>query len=190
PRKRPTTVWNSRVIVVLDFGSQYTQLIARRVRELDVYCEILPCTVDVAEVAAKRPEGIILSGGPASVYVEGAPQLARGILDLGTPVLGICYGMGLLNVHAGADVGRAERREYGRTRIGVVDTRDLFAGFEPGSETTVWMSHGDRMESLPEGWALLAQSTNAPIQAFRDPTARLFPLHFHPHPLPPNPGPA
>jgi GMP synthase (glutamine-hydrolysing) len=168
------------VIVVLDFGSQYTQLIARRVRELNVYCEILPCTVDVATVAAKKPEGIILSGGPASVYVEGAPRLADGILELGVPVLGICYGMMLMNVAGGAAVARAERREYGRTPITVIDDADLLAGFAPGSVTTVWMSHGDRLESLPEGWTLLARSENAPIQAFRDPSRRLFGVQFHP----------
>ncbi len=168
------------MIVVLDFGSQYTQLIARRVREARVYCEILPCTVTVEEVARRKPVGIILSGGPASVYVPTAPKLAQGILDLGVPVLGICYGMGILNVAGGATVERAERREYGRTPITVLDDQDLFHGFPRGSEITVWMSHGDRMESLPEGWTRLAESRNAPIQAFRDPSRRLFGVQFHP----------
>jgi len=168
------------VILVVDFGSQYTQLIARRIREAHVYCEILPCTVSVDEVRARAPRGIVLSGGPASVYVESAPQLASGILEIGVPVLGICYGMGILNVTAGAAVAEAERREYGRTAIEVLDDSDLFRGFGIGRETTVWMSHGDRMESLPEGWTPLARSANAPIQAFRDPTRRLFGLQFHP----------
>jgi GMP synthase (glutamine-hydrolysing) len=168
------------VILVVDFGSQYTQLIARRIREQGVYCEILPCTVSVEEVQERSARGIVLSGGPASVYVGSAPRLASGILDLGLPVLGICYGMGILNVTAGASVARADRREYGRTAIEVLDDDDLFAGFGVGTETTVWMSHGDRMESLPEGWMLLARSDNAPIQAFRDPTRRLFGLQFHP----------
>lgn len=168
------------MILVVDFGSQYTQLIARRIRESNVYCEILPCTVSVDEVRRKEPTGIVLSGGPASIYVESAPQLASGILELGVPVLGICYGMGILNVTHGAEVARAERREYGRTAIHVVDDSDLFRGFGVGSETTVWMSHGDRMESLPEGWDVLAKSDNAPIQAFRDPTRRLFGVQFHP----------
>lgn len=168
------------MILLVDFGSQYTQLIARRIRESNVYCEILPCTVSVDEVRKKEPAGIVLSGGPASIYVESAPQLASGILDLGVPVLGICYGMGVLNVKHGAEVARAERREYGRTAIEVVDDSDLFRGFGVGSETTVWMSHGDRMESLPEGWEVLAKSDNAPIQAFRDPTKRLFGVQFHP----------
>ena len=168
------------MIVVLDFGSQYTQLIARRIREANVYCEILPCTTTVAEVASRRPQGIVLSGGPASVYVKDAPRLAAGLLDLGVPVLGICYGMGLLNLSAGARVAAAEEREYGRTAIEILDDDDLFRGFAPGSETTVWMSHGDRMESLPAGWQLLARSHNAPIQAFRSPDRRLFGVQFHP----------
>ncbi|MFM7144178.1 MAG: glutamine-hydrolyzing GMP synthase, partial [Alphaproteobacteria bacterium] len=168
------------MILILDFGSQYTQLIARRIREANVYCEILPCTASVDEVAARKPAGIVLSGGPASVYVPGAPKLAQGITRLGVPVLGICYGMGILNTEAGADVARAERREYGRTQVSVLDASDLFLGFTEGGETTVWMSHGDRMESLPDGWTVLARSANAPIQAFRDPTRRLFGVQFHP----------
>ena len=168
------------MILVLDFGSQYTQLIARRVREARVYCEILPCTVDVEQVAKRQPQGIILSGGPASVYVPSAPKLAQGILEIGVPVFGICYGMNILNVSAGASVARAERREYGRTPVEILDNQDLFRGFPVGCEITVWMSHGDRMESLPAGWTLLARSQNAPIQAFRDPTKRLFGVQFHP----------
>ena len=168
------------MILVLDFGSQYTQLIARRVREARVYCEILPCTVDVEQVVKRKPQGIILSGGPASVYVPSAPKLAQGILEIGVPVLGICYGMGILNVSAGASVARADRREYGRTPVAILDDADLFRGFAPSSEVTVWMSHGDRMESLPAGWTVLAKSANAPIQAFRDPTKRLFGVQFHP----------
>jgi GMP synthase (glutamine-hydrolysing) len=168
------------LIAIIDFGSQYTQLIARRVREANVYCEIIPCTVTVEEVASRGAEGIILSGGPASIYVESAPQLAEGILHLGVPVLGICYGMAVLNTSGGAQVEAAERGEYGRTDVEILDDSDLFAGFDTGAHTTVWMSHGDRMESLPEGWKLLAQSANAPIQAFRDPTGRLFGVQFHP----------
>jgi GMP synthase (glutamine-hydrolysing) len=168
------------VILVVDFGSQYTQLIARRIREANVYCEILPCTASLEEVREREPSGIILSGGPASVYVESAPRLAAGILEIGVPVLGICYGMGVLNVSAGANVARADRREYGRTPIEVLDDADLFAGFGVGTATTVWMSHGDRMESVPDGWTILARSDNAPIQAFRDPSGRLFGLQFHP----------
>jgi GMP synthase (glutamine-hydrolysing) len=166
------------MIVVLDFGSQYTQLIARRVREARVYCEILPGTVSAAEVAKRKPEGIILSGGPASVYAEAAPQLAEGTLELGVPILGICYGMGLLARTAGAEVARADRREYGRTRIRIHDASDLLHGI--GDETTVWMSHADRTESLPPGCTLLASSPNAPVQAVRDPSGRIFGVQFHP----------
>jgi GMP synthase (glutamine-hydrolysing) len=166
------------MIVVLDFGSQYTQLIARRVREARVYCEILPCSVPVSEVAKRAPEGIILSGSPASVYGEAAPRLASGILELGVPVLGICYGMGLLNFTAGAEVARADRREYGRTRIRIHESGELFHGI--GDETTVWMSHADRTETLPSGCVLLASSANAPIQAFRDQAGRVFGVQFHP----------
>jgi GMP synthase (glutamine-hydrolysing) len=168
------------VILILDFGSQYTQLIARRIREANVYCEILPGTVDAARVASRKPEGIVLSGGPASVYRPEAPMLDLGVLDLGVPVLGICYGMMLLNVAGGAEVAPAERREYGRTNIEILDDQDLFRGFPVRGEITVWMSHGDRMETLPPGWTLLARSANAPIQAFRDPTKRLFGVQFHP----------
>jgi GMP synthase (glutamine-hydrolysing) len=166
------------MIVVLDFGSQYTQLIARRVREARVYCEILPCNAPLEEVKRRKPVGIILSGSPASVYGEAAPRLASGVLDLGVPVLGICYGMGLLNFTAGADVARADRREYGRTRIRIHERGELFHGLP--DETTVWMSHADRTETLPDGCVLLASSENAPIQAFRDETGRLFGVQFHP----------
>jgi GMP synthase (glutamine-hydrolysing) len=166
------------MIVVLDFGSQYTQLIARRVREARVYCEILPCNAPLDEVKKRRPEGIILSGSPASVYGEAAPRLASGVLELGVPVLGICYGMGLLGFTAGAEVTRADRREYGRTRVRIHEHGELFHGI--GDETTVWMSHADRTESLPPGCVLLASSANAPIQAFRDQAGRIFGVQFHP----------
>jgi GMP synthase (glutamine-hydrolysing) len=168
------------MIVVLDFGSQYTQLIARRVREANVYCEILPGTASVDEVKARKPRGIILSGGPASVYGDAAPQLSPGVLDIPVPVLGICYGMGLLTRAGGAEVAAATRREFGRTTVRVLDSTDLFLGFTTGEETIVWMSHGDRVETMPEGWTLLAESDNAPIQAFRDPTRRLYGIQFHP----------
>ena len=169
------------MILVLDFGSQYTQLIARRVRDQHVYCEIHPFNVPLAKIRALAPEGIILSGGPASVYAEGAPLPNRAVLDLGVPVLGICYGMGVLNRFAGGAVARAEQREYGSARVTVRDTRDLLADLRPGPEGLgVWMSHGDRVESLPPGWTVLAASANSPIAACRDGTGRLFGLQFHP----------
>jgi GMP synthase (glutamine-hydrolysing) len=169
------------MILVLDFGGQYTQLIARRVREQHVYCEIHPFDLSLARIRGLEPEGIILSGGPASVYAEGAPLPDRGILDLGVPILGICYGMGVLNLFAGGGVARATEREYGSARIHLRDESDLFAGLGVGPEGLgVWMSHGDRMESLPAGWRVLAVSANSPIAAFRDDRGRLFGVQFHP----------
>ena len=118
------------MILILDFGSQYTQLIARRVREAHVYCEIHPYSLPLERITAMQPEGIILSGGPVSVYEEGAPLPAREVTDLGVPVLGICYGMNVLTLFGGGQVGRAPRREYGPADLIVDDDRDLFAGFE------------------------------------------------------------
>src|ERR1700690_2604982 len=145
------------MILILDFGSQYTQLIARRVREAHVYCEFNPYSLPLERIKARQPEGIILSGGPSSVYEEGAPLPAREITDFGPPVLGICYGMNVLNLFGGGVVGRAPRREYGPADLVVDDTRDLFAGFDQ-HPVPVWMSHGDKMESLPRGWQVLAHS--------------------------------
>jgi len=166
------------VILILDFGSQYTQLIARRVREARVYCEIHPFSLPLEKIRALQPEGIILSGGPASVYEEGAPLPERGVTGLGVPVLGICYGMGVLTVFGGGEVARAPRREYGPANLIVDDPRDLFAGFE--GTTPVWMSHGDKMTRLPRGWQVLAHSTNSLIAAFADADRRLFGVQFHP----------
>ncbi len=167
------------MILILDFGSQYTQLIARRVRELHVYCEIHPYALPLERITALQPQGIILSGGPSSVYEEGAPLPARQVTDLGPPVLGICYGMNVLNLFGGGEVGRAPRREYGPADLIVDDARDLFAGFEHGT-VPVWMSHGDKMESLPRGWQVLAHSANSPIAAIADPERRRFGVQFHP----------
>src|SRR5882672_10706937 len=169
------------MILVLDFGSQYTQLIARRVREQHVYCEIHPFNVPLATVKKLAPEGLILSGGPASVYAEGAPLPDPAIIDLGVPVLGICYGMGVLTLLAGGRVARATHREYGHARIKVDDTSDLFAGLDVGADgLAVWMSHGDRIETLPAGFEVLASSPNSPVAAFRDRARRRFGLQFHP----------
>ena len=168
------------MILILDFGSQYTQLIARRVREARVYCEIHPYNVSLDRIRALEPEGIILSGGPASVYADDAPELADAVFDVPVPFLGICYGMGVLHHTAGGSVGRAERREFGPAQLVIDDTDDLFAGFPPGGATPVWMSHGDRMESLPAGWTVLAHSDNSPIAACRDAAGRFFGVQFHP----------
>jgi GMP synthase (glutamine-hydrolysing) len=167
------------VILILDFGGQYTQLIARRVREAKVYCEIHPFNVPLERIRAMKPDGVILSGGPASVYQTDAPLPDRGVLGLGVPVLGICYGMGVLTLFNDGRIGRAERREYGPADITIIDERDLFAGLG-GEPQRVWMSHGDKMEAPPRGWSVLAHSPNSPIAAFADPERRFFGVQFHP----------
>ncbi|MCC7131754.1 MAG: glutamine-hydrolyzing GMP synthase [Gemmatimonadales bacterium] len=166
-------------ILILDYGSQFTQLIARRVREAHVYCEIHPPDRSAEWIKAWGPKGIILSGGPNSVYDEGAPQLTAGLLDLGVPVLGLCYGMQLLAQEAGAKVVPAGRREYGRAQVAVHGGK-LFGGFDPGESTTVWMSHGDHVNVLPPGYRLTASSENSPIAGIEHETRPLYAVQFHP----------
>jgi GMP synthase (glutamine-hydrolysing) len=177
-------------IVILDYGSQYTQLIARRIRELHVYSEIHPCTVSLAKLRELQPRGIVLSGGPASVYDEDAPQVDPAIFQLGLPVLGICYGAQLMARHLGGEVVPAEHREYGRAEIRVVGESELFVGLGGGAQSgsahegapehPVWMSHGDRIEKLPPGFRLLARSPSSPNAAMGDAQRRLYGLQFHP----------
>jgi GMP synthase (glutamine-hydrolysing) len=168
------------MILILDFGSQYTQLIARRVREANVYCEIHPFNLSPEKIRALKPKGIILSGGPASVYEKNAPKVEARLFDLDVPFLGICYGMGLINLAAGGEIARAERREYGPADLVIDDDSDLFHGFTPSASARVWMSHGDKMNSAPKGWRILAHSQNSPIAAFADPERRRFGVQFHP----------
>ena len=168
------------MILILDFGSQYTQLIARRVREANVYCEIHPFNLSLDKIRRLNPEGIILSGGPASVYQHDAPRVEAQLFELNVPFLGICYGMGIINLAGGGEVARAERREYGPAELVVDDDADLFHGFSRGEAMRVWMSHGDKMESAPKGWRVLAHSDNSPIASFVDPGRRLFGVQFHP----------
>jgi GMP synthase (glutamine-hydrolysing) len=168
------------MILVLDFGSQYTQLIARRIREAKVYCEIHPFNYPLEKIEALKPEGIILSGGPASVYQENAPKVAGDLFKLPVPFLGICYGMGIINLASGGEVERAEQREYGPAELVIDNDADLFHGFAKKEPVRVWMSHGDKMTSMPEGWQALAHSRNSPIAAFVDPTRRFFGVQFHP----------
>lgn len=171
-------------IVILDFGSQYTQLIARRVREAGVYSEIYPCTISIDEVARLEPRGVILSGGPSSVYDEGAPQIGEALLRLTRsdgsplPVLGICYGLQAIAQTLGGTVQRASRREFGRAHLEVDDDADLLRGIPTGS--TVWMSHGDHLTGLPPGFRVIAHTTNAPIAAVRSDKAPHFGVQFHP----------
>ncbi|HEX9727077.1 MAG TPA: glutamine-hydrolyzing GMP synthase [Gemmatimonadales bacterium] len=167
-------------VLIIDFGSQYTQLIARRMREARVYCEIHPPSVDAAWIRERAPMGIVLSGGPNSVYDDGAPALPAGVADLGIPVLGVCYGMYLVAQAAGGTVEKSGKREYGRADIEVRDTRGLFNGFVAGERTTAWMSHGDRVTDLPDGFVLSAASANSPIAGFEDGTRRLYGVQFHP----------
>ncbi|MBI2211388.1 MAG: glutamine-hydrolyzing GMP synthase [Deltaproteobacteria bacterium] len=168
------------MIVILDFGSQYTQLIARRIREANVYCEIHPFDLDPEKIRQLKPKGIILSGGPASIYQENAPTVKGEIFSLPVPFLGICYGMCVMNRSAGGEVARAERREYGPADLIIDDGTDLFHGLPVKEPVRVWMSHGDKMTSLPKGWRVLAHSDNSPIAAFADPKRRLFGVQFHP----------
>lgn len=165
------------MVLVLDFGSQYSQLIARRVREANVYCELVSGSTPWADLAARRPLGLILSGGPASVYAPGAPQIDPALLDAGVPVLGICYGMQLIAYHRGGAVAPAAAREYGPAKLEVTEAAGLFAGLEP--ELDVWMSHGDHVLTLPPGFRTLARSANSAVAAMGDGRG-LFGIQFHP----------
>lgn len=165
-------------IAILDFGSQYTQLIARRVRELHVYCELVPHDAPRAEVERLNPRGMILSGGPASVYDEEAPALPKYVLQMGVPVLGICYGMQLLAHELGGQVARSPRREYGSAQVYVDRAEPLFSGL--ASTLPVWMSHGDQITELPENFVSLAHSESCAHAAMARPDAKLYALQFHP----------
>ncbi len=165
-------------ILILDFGSQYTQLIARRIREAEVYCEIRPYTQPPREDEAVK--GLILSGGPSSVYSEGAPTLDAAVLRSGIPVLGICYGMQLITHLLGGEVEAGEEREFGHAEISVCAESRLLNGFAAGDSTPVWMSHGDRVKSLPPGFEPVARSANSPCAAMHGPEDRIFGVQFHP----------
>jgi GMP synthase (glutamine-hydrolysing) len=167
-----------QTIVVLDFGSQYTQLIARRLRELSVYSEILPPTTSAAEIARRQPAGIIFSGGPKSVSEPGAPRTDPAIFTLGTPTLGICYGMQLMTDALGGDVTRAPQREYGLATVTLLDGAPLFQNLPPSLR--VWASHGDYIAKPPAGFDVVATSANAPVAAMQNPARRLYGLLFHP----------
>jgi len=174
-----SAVTHSERIVILDFGSQYTQLIARKVRESGVYAEIHPFTIPIEALRDLAPIGIILSGGPASVYTEGAPHSDPGIFALGIPILGICYGLQLMAYQLGGTVDRSAKREFGPAMI-VVDgaAGSLFA--DVPSESLVWMSHGDSLTDPPAGFSVIAHSDNAPICAVADEHRRFFGVQFHP----------
>ncbi|MFZ4629166.1 MAG: glutamine-hydrolyzing GMP synthase [Blastocatellia bacterium] len=164
-------------IIILDFGSQYTQLIARRIRELGVYCEILPYHTPLAEIRRSNPKGLILSGGPSSVYDADAPRVDREVLSLGVPVLGICYGLQLLSYHLGGKVEPSSRREYGAAQVRITRPSRLFEGVP--AETPVWMSHGDHVTEPPPGFSVIAATDNA-LGAVEEEARGWYGLQFHP----------
>ncbi len=168
----------SEKLLILDFGSQYTQLIARRVREHNVYCEIHPFHLTLDKIKAYEPKGIILSGGPSSVYAEKAPLPSREIFELGVPVLGICYGLQVIGFLLNGKVNSSSHREYGPAKLVVDDTTTLFCGLE--STLDVWMSHGDKLEALPEGFQGLGHTANSGIAAVENVQKNIYGVQFHP----------
>jgi GMP synthase (glutamine-hydrolysing) len=166
------------VILIIDFGSQYNQLIARRVREAHVYCQIEPPSISVEEIKALSPEGIILSGGPASIYGKGSPRANPGIFDLGIPVLGICYGMQYMVDTLGGIVAKAEKREYGFAELRIKYGTGIFDGIE--TQTRCWMSHGDHIRRIPRGFRITASTPNTRVAAVEDAKRAFFGLQFHP----------
>ena len=168
-------------ILILDFGSQYTQLIARRVRECQIYSEIHPGNIGLDQIRSLAPRGIILSGGPASVYEEKAPRCDETLFRLGIPILGICYGMQLMAHLLGGEVVRSRRREYGKAKIVLEEEGELFRGVgRKGSRLLVWMSHGDQVKRLPPGFQSVARSWNTPVAAMEDSRRKIYGLQFHP----------
>ena len=165
-------------ILIIDYGSQYTQNIARKIREAQVYCEIHPCTISWEDIRNAKPCGIILSGGPASVLEQDAPLCDPRVFEMGVPVLGICYGLQLITHLLKGKINPAEKREFGRARLKIPETSPLFEGIE--NETTVWMSHGDRITQMPEGFIASAHTDNSPVAAISNRSARIYGLQFHP----------
>ena len=168
---------DTSTIVILDFGSQYTQLIARRIREFNVFSVVLPCTAPLEQVKSLQPKGVILSGGPSSVYDAGAPSADAAVLAMGVPVLGICYGLQFVVHHLGGKVATAPRREYGHAEISVVAESRLFRNLP--ETMNVWMSHGDEAKSLPPGFSVTAQTSNA-VAGIADEARRIWAVQFHP----------
>ena len=175
----PAEPFHGSKILILDFGSQYTQVIARRVRECQVYSQIVRYDTPAAELARLGAKGIILSGGPASVYAKNAPQPDPALFGLGLPVLGICYGLQLMGYHLGGKVAPGERREYGPGTLEVsAPDCALFQGLT--SKLDIWNSHGDKLQALPEGFRAVARSENSPFAVIEHPQKRLYGMQFHP----------
>lgn len=169
---------NKELVLVMDFGGQYSQLIARRIRECGVYCEIVPYNTPVQQIVDKQPKGIVFSGGPSSVYSDGAPRCLPEVFTLKTPILGICYGMQLTTQMLGGEVAHATSREYGNTRLYIDRIDGLFT--ELSHETQVWMSHGDYVAAAPEGFAVTAHTNNTPVAAMADNERQIYGVQFHP----------
>jgi GMP synthase (glutamine-hydrolysing) len=170
------------LVLILDYGSQYSQLIARRVRELGVYSVLHPFNIPPAKIREMHPRGILLSGSPYSTYEQGAPISSPEIFELGIPVLGICYGLQLIGSQLGGEVDKAARREYGHATLTVDDQSDLFAGVQPDGAAglTVWMSHGDHLTTMPPGFEAIGHTDNAPICAIRNSARKIYGVQFHP----------
>lgn len=168
----------NELILILDFGGQYNQLIARRVRECQVYSEVVPFDISIEKIKEKNPKGIIFTGGPASVYGEDSPHPVEGIFDLGIPVLGICYGMQLMTYTLGGEVSKADKREYGTTNVKIDPTSSLFAGFE--SENSFLMSHTDFVKTVPNGFQRIGYTDSCPNAAIEDKKRKLYGIQFHP----------
>ncbi len=176
-----STTSRMQTILVLDFGSQTTQLIARRVREAQVYCIIHPYNISIEDIEAISPKGIILSGGPSSVYDPDAPHVPRELFDLDIPILGICYGMQLTTFLLGGRVQKSEQREYGHAKLIIDEPDELFFGLaERAIRHQVWMSHGDRVEELPPGFKVIAHSESCPVAAMAHETKPIYGVQFHP----------
>lgn len=169
---------NNELILILDFGGQYNQLIARRVRECNVYSKVVPFDISIEKIKEKNPKGIIFTGGPASVYGENAPRCSEGIFELGIPVLGICYGMQLMTYTLGGNVARADKREYGTTDVSIDNSSLLFEGFE--NTNGFLMSHTDFVEKVPEGFKNIGHTTSCPNAAMENKEKNLYGIQFHP----------
>ena len=169
---------NRETILIIDFGSQFTQLITRRIREANVYSEIYPHTISIDKIKEIKPKGIIFSGGPLSVYDEGAPEIDKEILNLKIPVLGICYGLQLICINFGGKVEPAADREYGKAVLRTLDDSDILSGIDDAS--VVWMSHGDYITEIPPGFKVIGESDHSPICAISNGVKRIYGLQFHP----------
>ena len=169
---------NKELVLILDFGGQYNQLIASRVRECNVYSEVVPYNISLEKIKEKAPKGIIFTGGPASVFGENAPKCAKGIFELGIPVLGICYGMQLMAYTLGGKVAHANTREYGETNVSIDNTSDLFNGYS--TQNVFLMSHTDYVENVPEGFKKIASTPVCPNAAMVEPQKKLYGIQFHP----------